>query len=725
MTSLTQDTQLGGRYRLISRIAIGGMGEVWRAEDELLGRHVAVKVLKSEFTTDPTFLERFRTEARMTASLSHAGIASVYDYGEVNVNAPNAPPSKTAYLVMELVEGEPLSAILARDGRLPTARTLDVVEQAATALEAAHRAGMVHRDVKPGNLLVGQDGIVKITDFGIARVADTVPLTQSGMVVGTAQYFSPEQAEGRSVNAASDVYSLGVVAYECLAGRLPFVADSPVTVAIMQIRDVPPPLPPDVPPAVHQLVARAMAKDARQRFATGGQLAMAVRAVRNGQQLGPVPMGPGGGAPPGGQPMPGGQAMPVVPAPAGPGGSGPMPGSPSSVAAQVAAGLAPGGSGPMPGGVQPGLGGQVSGHGPQGGVPPQGGPMPSGPMGPAQMHPQGPHGGPPGTGQVAPGGPMPMQSGPMQAGHGQSGPMQSQAGQPGSMQAPPGQSGPMQASPPQSGPMQAPPGQSGPMQASPPQSGPMQAPPGQSGPMQASPPQSGPMQAPPGQSGPMQAALPQSGPMQGQPGQAGAMQSQAPQSGPMPSQGGLMQSQPMQAPPGHGGAVQGPMQSGPQAGPMTGPPMQLGGGVPTGHQTGAVPGPQGLPRKSYANAAGRGRTVLVVLLCVLGIALLTIGAILLIRQQNQDRQSPPPPGQTGAPAPSGGGKPADPDPGAHIPSSGPAPGPAGLRHGTTHPYAGTLHLAGGHSPDGDQTLGAARVFGEAPAHQNDDKLRTQ
>jgi eukaryotic-like serine/threonine-protein kinase len=290
MASLTQDTYLGGRYRLISRIAVGGMGEVWRAEDKLLGRHVAVKVLKSELSSDPTFLERFRTEARMTASLSHPGIASVYDYGEVGAYVAGTVGTGTAYLVMELVAGEPLSAVLARSGRLATDWTLDIVEQAATALEAAHRAGMVHRDVKPGNLLVTQDGMVKITDFGVARVADTVPLTQSGMVMGTAQYFSPEQAEGRPVGAASDVYSLAVVAYECLAGRPPFVADSPVTVAVMQIRDTPPPLPADVPPQVHHLVGQAMAKDPRQRFATGGQLAAAVRAVRGGSR--PLPQPP-------------------------------------------------------------------------------------------------------------------------------------------------------------------------------------------------------------------------------------------------------------------------------------------------------------------------------------------------------------------------------------------------------------------------------------------------
>jgi len=389
MSSLTQDTYLGGRYRLISRIAVGGMGEVWRAEDELLGRHVAVKVLKSEFTSDPAFLERFRTEARMTASLSHPGIASVHDYGEVGMNVAGAPETSTAYLVMELVAGEPLSAILARSGRLATEWTLDIVEQAANALEAAHRAGMVHRDVKPGNLLVTQDGMVKITDFGVARVADTVPLTQSGMVVGTAQYFSPEQAEGRTVNAASDVYSLGVVAYECLAGRLPFVADSPVTVAIMQIRDTPPPLPADVPPQVHQLVARAMAKDPRQRFATGGQLAAAVHAVRRGTHPPQPPMAPPAGV----RPLPARPPATGAPLPAGPI-PGSLPGGHSS-AGPTPAGPIPRPA-PLPGAPLPGA--------PLPGTPLPGNPVPDGRR-------SGPAGGPlPGPGA----GPMsaPMSGGP-------------------------------------------------------------------------------------------------------------------------------------------------------------------------------------------------------------------------------------------------------------------------------------------------------------------------
>ena len=341
---LSQDTLLGDRYRLARRIAVGGMGEVWRAEDTVLHRTVAVKVLKSEFSSDPTFLERFRTEARTTASLQHPGIANVFDYGEMDLSSSpgsdGGAGADTAYLVMEHVDGEPLSAVLAREGRLPAPRVLDVVRQAALALSEAHRAGMVHRDVKPGNLLVRRDGVVKITDFGIARAADAVPLTQSGMVVGTAQYFSPEQAEGRLVGPASDVYSLGVVAYECLAGRLPFVADSPVAVAMMQIRDAPPPLPPDVPGPVRSLVLRTLAKDPRSRFGTGGELADAVRAVQEGRYDGtaaPAPRPPDGtGGTNPGMPYPPPWAVPA--GPAGPAPAGPASWVPTAPAGQHAAG---------------------------------------------------------------------------------------------------------------------------------------------------------------------------------------------------------------------------------------------------------------------------------------------------------------------------------------------------------------------------------------------------
>ena len=268
------DGLLAGRYRLDERIAVGGMGEVWRGQDTVLGRAVAVKCLKPEYVDDAEFRERFRGEARHAAALSHPGIASVYDYGE------QVEPETAAWLVMELVDGEPLSALLAREGRLPSERTLDIVGQAALGLEAAHEIGVVHRDVKPGNLLVRPDGVVKITDFGIARAADAVPITRTGSLVGTAYYLSPEQASGGTVTPASDVYSLGVVAYECLAGQRPFPGSNPMAVATAHVREQPPPLPADVPEPVRELVARAMEKDPAKRPVHAGDLGRAALALR-------------------------------------------------------------------------------------------------------------------------------------------------------------------------------------------------------------------------------------------------------------------------------------------------------------------------------------------------------------------------------------------------------------------------------------------------------------
>ena len=243
--SLSPGTTLSGRYRLDRRIAIGGMGEVWRGTDEVLHRPVAVKVLKSEYTDDPDFLERFRAEARHTAGLSHPGIATVFDYGEIG--DADTGGTATAYLVMEFVEGEALAQLLPREGALEPARAMSITAQAAAALQAAHDAGVIHRDVKPGNLMVRPDGVVKVTDFGIARTADGLALTQTGTVLGTAYYLSPEQGAGRTVTPSSDVYSLGVVAYEMLAGRRPFPGTNPVQVAMAHTRDTPPPLGSEVP----------------------------------------------------------------------------------------------------------------------------------------------------------------------------------------------------------------------------------------------------------------------------------------------------------------------------------------------------------------------------------------------------------------------------------------------------------------------------------------------
>ena len=265
---------LGDRYELLLPLASGGMGRVWRARDTLLERPVAVKVLRQELTGDATFRARFRAEAQHTAALHHPNVASVFDYGEVEVDG-----ECLAYLVMELVEGEALSTLLERQGRLDPARTLDVLRQTSAALAAAHAAGLVHRDVKPGNVLVGNDGAVKIADFGIAWSASSVPLTGTGQVVGTAHYLSPEQADGGKATPASDVYALGTVAYECLAGRRPFDGENAVQIALKQIREEPAPLPADVPAPIRAVVERAMAKDPAARYADGAALREAVEAA--------------------------------------------------------------------------------------------------------------------------------------------------------------------------------------------------------------------------------------------------------------------------------------------------------------------------------------------------------------------------------------------------------------------------------------------------------------
>ncbi|MEV5888208.1 serine/threonine-protein kinase [Nonomuraea fuscirosea] len=256
--------RLRNRYLLISRIATGGMGEVWRARDELLGREVAVKILRSHIYADLTFRERFRNEARITAALADPGVAQIFDYGEQD---------DLAYLVMELVHGEPLSAILARNGAIGPEVTLDVVHQTAKALHAAHSAGIIHRDIKPGNLLVTPEGAIKVTDFGIARALEAAPVTQTGTVLGTAQYVSPEQAQGFALTPSTDLYSLGVVAYECLAGRTPFRADSQVAIALLHLNEQPPPLGVDVPAPVRELVMSLLAKEPAQRPATALELA--------------------------------------------------------------------------------------------------------------------------------------------------------------------------------------------------------------------------------------------------------------------------------------------------------------------------------------------------------------------------------------------------------------------------------------------------------------------
>jgi serine/threonine protein kinase len=283
MVGVSPGQVLANRYRLTEHIAGGGMGDVWRGTDEVLDRTVAVKILLPALLAEPGFATRFRDEARTMATISHPGVVNVYDYGT---------DSGVTYLVMEYVEGDPLSRTLTRVGRLTPARTMSLIAQAADALQAAHDKGIVHRDVKPANLLVRPNGTLVLTDFGIARrQAAATHLTVAGSVLGTASYISPEQASGQGATAASDIYSLGVVAYQCLAGHRPFEGDGPVEIALQHVEAAPPPLPPDVPRAARAVVERCMAKQPSARFPSASALAAAARAASGGQAPPPASAG--------------------------------------------------------------------------------------------------------------------------------------------------------------------------------------------------------------------------------------------------------------------------------------------------------------------------------------------------------------------------------------------------------------------------------------------------
>ena len=255
------------RYELNHLIARGGMAEVYRAHDRLLDRPVALKVLFPEQSVDRSFVERFRREAQAAANLSHPNIVPVFDWGE---------DSGTYFIVMEFIDGRPLSSILKTAGTLSAERTADVGAHVAAALGYAHKHGVIHRDVKPGNVLITDEGQVKVTDFGIARAINTEEsLTQTGAVMGTATYFSPEQAEGIGVDGRSDLYSLGVVLFEMVTGRPPFLGDTPVAVASKHVRDHPPApreLNPSIPPTFEAIILTAMAKDPAHRYGTAEEL---------------------------------------------------------------------------------------------------------------------------------------------------------------------------------------------------------------------------------------------------------------------------------------------------------------------------------------------------------------------------------------------------------------------------------------------------------------------
>ncbi|HJV05434.1 MAG TPA: protein kinase, partial [Actinomycetota bacterium] len=257
---------LSDRYEVRSTLGRGGMAQVYRATDRVLGRTVAVKVLSRRFSEDRRFVARFRREAQASAGLNHPHVVSVFDTGSHD---------GVHYIVMEYVEGETLGAILAREGPLPLDRAARIAADVAEALESAHRQGLVHRDVKPGNVMIDRQGRVKVVDFGIARAAADDTLTQTGTVLGTASYLSPEQARGDRVDARSDVYSLGCVLYEMVTGRTPFAADSSVAMAFRHVNEEPRPpseLRPEVPAELDAVVMRALEKEPDHRFRSAAEM---------------------------------------------------------------------------------------------------------------------------------------------------------------------------------------------------------------------------------------------------------------------------------------------------------------------------------------------------------------------------------------------------------------------------------------------------------------------
>jgi serine/threonine-protein kinase len=272
------------RYEIQREIAQGGMAEVYLARDRLLERNVALKALFPEYAREPTFVERFRREAQAAANLNHPNVVSIYDWGQ---------ESGTYFIVMEAVEGRSLRDLIRNEGPLDPGQAADIAAEIAAGLAFAHRNGVVHRDVKPGNVLITPVGDVKVTDFGIARAGTTDALTQTGSVMGTATYFSPEQAQGLPVDGRSDVYSLGVVLYEMVTGVAPFTGDSPVAVAYKHVREAPVPPSqrnPAVPEALETIILTAMAKNPDQRYQSADDMRADLQRFRRGRPLAATPV---------------------------------------------------------------------------------------------------------------------------------------------------------------------------------------------------------------------------------------------------------------------------------------------------------------------------------------------------------------------------------------------------------------------------------------------------
>ncbi|WP_418790478.1 Stk1 family PASTA domain-containing Ser/Thr kinase [Phosphitispora sp. TUW77] len=267
---------LGNRYEIVSRLGGGGMAVVYKARDTLLNRQVTVKVLRSEFTSDEEFVSRFRREAQAVAKLSHPNIVSIYDVGQ---------DGEIHYIVMEYIEGRNLKEIIKEHGKLPVDQAVDIARQICEGLNDAHENGIVHRDVKPHNILVTDNGRVKVTDFGIAQIVSSVTITNSSTIVGSVHYFSPEQAKGETTGVKSDIYSVGVVLYEMLTGKVPFEGETPIAIALKHIKSDPVPprsLNPAVLPDLERIILKAMHKDTTMRYLNAGDMARDLRRISSG-----------------------------------------------------------------------------------------------------------------------------------------------------------------------------------------------------------------------------------------------------------------------------------------------------------------------------------------------------------------------------------------------------------------------------------------------------------
>ncbi len=273
-----EELVFGRRYRVTEKIGTGGMADVYKAVDETLGRTVAVKVMHARYASDPAFASRFRQEAQAAANLQSPNIVNMYDWGA---------DGDTYYIVMEYVRGSDLKSIILEKGALPSKKVADIGAQVASALSVAHGYDIIHRDIKPHNIMVQPDGSVKVMDFGIARAGNST-MTQTGSVLGTAHYVSPEQAQGKELTGASDLYSLGVVLYECVTGTLPFDADTPVAVALKQVNEQP--LPPSarnshIDPGLEAIIVKAMQKRAADRYSSPDEMRQDLRRVVSGEPV--------------------------------------------------------------------------------------------------------------------------------------------------------------------------------------------------------------------------------------------------------------------------------------------------------------------------------------------------------------------------------------------------------------------------------------------------------